>query len=81
MRIEVDTSIGGKKVAVSLSQIEAMRGLPDHILVTFMGGKPVTSCAALYGNARKTMQALMQSNILRNILKNKIFCNPSKNVI
>lgn len=33
LRIEVDTSIGGKRVAAILSQIGAMRGLPDHILV------------------------------------------------
>jgi len=33
LRIEVDTSIGGHKVATALSQIGAMRGLPDHIIV------------------------------------------------
>lgn len=33
LRIEVDTSIGGARVATVLSQIGAMRGLPDHILV------------------------------------------------
>jgi putative transposase len=33
LRIEVDTSIGGQRVATILSQIGAMRGLPDHIMV------------------------------------------------
>jgi putative transposase len=32
-RIEVDTSIGGKRVAGVLSQISAVRGLPEHIVV------------------------------------------------
>ncbi len=33
LRIEVDTSIGGQSVATILSQIGAMRELPDHITV------------------------------------------------
>ena len=33
LRIEVDTSIGGHRVATVLSQIGVMRGLPDHIIV------------------------------------------------
>ena len=32
-RIEVDTSIGGKRVCTVLSQIAAFRGLPDRIVV------------------------------------------------
>ncbi len=32
-RIEVDTSIGGKRVCTVLSQIAAVRGLPNHIIV------------------------------------------------
>lgn len=33
LRIEVDTSIGGQRVANVLSRVGAMRGLPDHIRV------------------------------------------------
>ncbi len=33
LRIEVDTSIGGQRVAEALSRVGAMRGLPDHIRV------------------------------------------------
>ena len=32
-RIEVDTSIGGKRVASVLSEIASVRGLPEHIVV------------------------------------------------
>lgn len=33
LKIEVDTSIGGQRVATILSQIGAIRGLPEHIIV------------------------------------------------
>ncbi|KAF0182295.1 MAG: putative transposase, partial [Nitrospirae bacterium] len=33
LRIEVDTSIGGKRVAMVLGQVSAFRGLPDRIVI------------------------------------------------
>lgn len=33
VRIEVDTSIGGSRVAAVLTQIGSLRGLPEHIIV------------------------------------------------
>lgn len=33
LRVEVDNSIGGQRVAAILSQIASLRGLPEHIIV------------------------------------------------
>jgi putative transposase len=62
LRIEVDTSVGGRRVAAILNEIGATRGWPDNIVVD--NGPEFTAKAIrkwLNQPAVKTLKELKQS--------------------